>query len=388
MKNYKQANIKIVYNRRNKLNTDGKARIDLDVSFGGKRRYVSTSFFVRPEEYDTKQKMVKNHPYAAQINSKINLQIRKIQDRELTLLANGNYFTIDDLLADEQQSETNFLDFAKREAARRDVEPRQKNAYKNLFANLAAFRGNYIPFDQLTSGFIKDFDYYLRSQNTPLHPNTIAKRHTLLKVFINAAIDEKLITIDPYLHFKSKRILSERFALTEQELESLEKVFCNDDTAILVRDIFLFGCYTGLRFQDIMALTPKSIRQDNNETMYLHTREQKTKKLQDLPLHELFNGKPIAIVNKYISKYRDTLFPSVTNQHANRILKSFAMTLQIDKPLTFHISRHTFGTIIAEKTGDPYLVQKLMNHSDIHTSMRYTHTTKNDIENKLSCINW
>ena len=209
-----------------------------------------------------------------------------------------------------------------------------------------------------------------------------------MKSFVNAAIDEKLLEIDPYLRFKSKRVETERFALTEKELATLETIHCPDNKTELVKDLFLFGCYTGLRFEDIMELTPKSITKTEDGKVFLHTRENKTQKLKDIPLHELFNGKAIPIVDKYANKYRDTLFPIVTNQHANRILKGFALALSTDKPLTFHISRHTFGTIIAEKTGDPYLVKELMNHSDIHTSMRYTHTAKNNLEKKLSGIEW
>jgi len=253
---------------------------------------------------------------------------------------------------------------------------------------LENFYGKYIPFDRLTIGFIKDFDQYLRSLDPPLHPNTVAKRHILMKSFVNAAIDEKLLEIDPYLRFKSKRVETERFALTEKELATLETIHCPDNKTELVKDLFLFGCYTGLRFEDIMELTPKSITKTEDGKVFLHTRENKTQKLKDIPLHELFNGKAIPIVEKYANKYRDTLFPIVTNQHANRILKGFALVLSTDKPLTFHISRHTFGTIIAEKTGDPYLVKELMNHSDIHTSMRYTHTAKNNLEKKLSGIEW
>lgn len=388
MKLSKQANITVVFNRKNKLNADGNAMISLDVSYGGKRRYVPTGFAVKPSEFDEKQRRVKNHKSAPQINNRIDLQIREIRDRELALITNGDYYTIDDLLTDKGDTEKNFLDYARKEANRRPVTPHQKSAYRTLFRDLENFCGKYIPFDRLTIGFIKDFDQYLRGLNPPLHPNTVAKRHILMKSFVNAAIDEKLLEIDPYLRFKSKRVETERFALTEKELATLETIHCPDNKTELVKDLFLFGCYTGLRFEDIMELTPKSITKTEDGKVFLHTRENKTQKLKDIPLHELFNGKAIPIVDKYANKYRDTLFPIVTNQHANRILKGFALALSTDKPLTFHISRHTFGTIIAEKTGDPYLVKELMNHSDIHTSMRYTHTAKNNLEKKLSGIEW
>lgn len=109
MNKTKQANIKLVYNRRKKLNVEGKANVELDISFGGKRRYVSTGFAVKPSEFDEKQKRVKNHKFAPQINNKIDLQIREIRDRELALLTNGDYYTIDDLLTDKGDTEKNFL---------------------------------------------------------------------------------------------------------------------------------------------------------------------------------------------------------------------------------------------------------------------------------------
>ena len=388
MKQSKQANITVVFNRKNKLNADGKALITLDVSYGGKRRYVSTGFAVKPSEFDEKQKRVKNNKYAPQINNKIDLQIREIRDRELALMTSGDYYTIEDLLTDKGDTEKNFLDFAHKEANRRPVSDRQQSAYKVLFRDLEDFCGKYIPFDRVTTGFVKDFDQYLRGLNPPLSPNTVAKRHVSLRTFVNAAKAENLLEKDPYWGFKSKKVEAERFALTETQLATLETIPCPDETTELVRDLFLFGCYTGLRFKDILKLTPKNIIKTEDGKVILHTRENKTQKLKDIPLHQLFNGKAIPIADKYANKYRDTLFPSVSDQHANRILKGFALVLSTEKPLTFHISRHTFGTIIAAKTSDPYLVKDLMNHSDIKTSMRYTHTAINNLEKKLSGIEW
>lgn len=388
MKQIKQASIRVIYNRRHNLNAEGKANVELDVSFGGKRRYVPTGYAVKPSEFDEKQKRVKNHKYAPQINNKIDLQIREIRDREMELINSGNYYTIEELLSDKGDTENNFLDFARKDANRRPVTQHQKSAYNTLFRDLENFSGKYIPFDRLTIGFIKDFDLYLHNLTPPLHQNTIAKRHVLMKSFVNAAIDEKLLEIDPYLRFKSKRVETERFALTEQELAAFENLRCPDSTSELVKDLFLFGCYTGLRFEDIMELTTQSIVKTEDGKVFLHTRENKTQKLKDIPLHKLFGGKSIAIVDKYANKYRSTLFPRVTNQHANRILKGFGYALHIEKPLSFHISRHTCGTIIAEKTGNPYAVKDLLNHSDIHTSMRYTHTAKNHLEKELDGIEW
>lgn len=390
--------VKAVWNYKHRLDKDGKGAIHIYVSFCGEHRLLPTNFAVVEKDFDKKNESVKNLKNATEINARIRAMKNKIMERKDALDIKGDIYTIDELLT-ERKKQTDFIEFI-REQARLKINKRtglkvgaaQQNAYTVLIADLQQFaRKKRIPFSEITLDFIRKFHQYLqdtpRADGKPLHINTIKHRHNILKSFILLAIDAELITKNPYAKFPIKGIPSRRVCLTAEELKRIESL-TPLESAALAKDLFLFGCYTGLRFEDIMELTPKSITKTEGDKVFLHTRENKTQKLKDIPLHELFNGKAIPIVDKYANKYRDTLFPIVTNQHANRILKGFALALSTEKPLTFHISRHTFGTIIAEKTGDPYLVKELMNHSDIHTSMRYTHTAKNNLEKKLSGIEW
>jgi integrase len=82
------------------------------------------------------------------------------------------------------------------------------------------------------------------------------------------------------------------------------------------------------------------------------------------------------------------IFPQYTNQHANRILKVLAVAAKIPTKLTFHIARHTFGTFLAEKTCNPYLIMDLMGHTDIKTSMIYIHRSQERINRQLKDVNW
>ena len=79
----------------------------------------------------------------------------------------------------------------------------------------------------------------------------------------------------------------------------------------------------------------------------------------------------------------------VSNQHIDRELKFIARTAKISyKELTFHMARHTFSSLLVEKTSDPYLIKDLMEHSDIKMSMEYIHSSSRGRKDKLDKVKW
>ena len=389
--------VKAVWNYKHRLDKDGKGAIHIYVSFCGEHRLLPTNFAVVEKDFDKKNESVKNLKNATEINARIRAMKNKIMERKDALDIKGDIYTIDELLT-ERKKQTDFIEFI-REQARLKINKRtglkvgaaQQNAYTVLIADLQQFaRKKRIPFSEITLDFIRKFHQYLqdtpRADGKPLHINTIKHRHNILKSFILLAIDAELITKNPYAKFPIKGIPSRRVCLTAEELKRIE-ILTPLESAALAKDLFLFGCYTGLRFEDIMELTAADITREGDKVM-LHTRENKTKKLKTLPLHLLFDGKPIAIIDKYKTGNRDTLFPPTTDQSVNRILKSIAMGAGINKEITFHVSRHTFGTFMANQTKDPFLLKELMNHSDINTTMRYIHESESGIAAKLENVNF
>jgi len=103
----------------------------------------------------------------------------------------------------------------------------------------------------------------------------------------------------------------------------------------------------------------------------------------------LFGGKAVDIIKKYEEDFPEKyLFPRISNQKANLKLKLVALLAKINKVLTFHVSRHTFGTNLAAATSDRFLIKELMGHADIKTSMVYIHTSQEQIRNKLRNTDW
>ena len=140
-------------------------------------------------------------------------------------------------------------------------------------------------------------------------------------------------------------------------------------------------------FNDIKTATTQNLTYDGKK-VFLIVREGKTQKINKIPLHLLFDGKAIAIIDKYKTENRATIFPSASDQAINRNIKAIAQSVGINKEVSFHCSRHTFGSLLAQFTHDPLLIKNLMNHSDIHTSLRYIHEAEDERERKLQNVDW
>lgn len=383
-----KAKYKLVFNRKNKLNKEGKALIQIEIYKDGKRKYISTGIYIKPNEWNEKKKEVtNNNSNYLEINNLLRKTINDLEEYEIIEKTKGKELSLEDINLKKNETES-FYSFFEKEISLSSSGRSAKSGYINTLRDLKAIRKE-ILFSDINYKLITDFDVFLK--NKKLHHNTISKRHSFLKKFINLAIKKDLLDVNknPYKNFKLTRIEGERVALENEEISRIEKLIFTEDTKTfeLVRDIFLFSCFTGLRFNEIQQLSSFEISNTENE-VYLNIRQNKTKKLLQLPLHLLFNGKPVKIVEKYKDKNTTKIFPFISNQHTNRILKLISFLAQTKRLMSFHIARHTFGTFLAESTLDPYLIKELMNHSDIKTSMIYIHKSKKRMENKLRNIDW
>jgi len=260
--------------------------------------------------------------------------------------------------------------------------------HKSILTHLTEFRET-IKFSQLNYDLIVEFDNWLRLRK--YHQNTIRNHHKTVKAYINKAIKSGIIPRDqyPYENFKLKEIKSTRKGITNEEQARIEELKLSFNEMEVVKDMFLFSCFAGLRFSDMRNLKKENVNIAADDQLTIAFTMQKTSTHIKLPLSYLFNGKPAEIIRKY---YKDTdntyIFPRYSNQHVNRILKLIATLADIEERLTFHISRHTFCSQLAEIHPDPYLIKELAGHSDIKISMIYIHQSNAVIENKLKNIDW
>ena len=154
-----------------------------------------------------------------------------------------------------------------------------------------------------------------------------------------------------------------------------------------VRDLFVFCCYTGLAYIDVMNLKPSNIVFGTDDFNWIKTTRAKT----DIPVDVPLLGKALDILEKFKNKkgelLRDTVFPQVTNQDMNRSLKVIGEVCGITKGLTFHLARHTFATTITLCNGVPIeSISKMLGHTKLTTTMIYAKVVKTKISMDMALL--
>ena len=230
---------------------------------------------------------------------------------------------------------------------------------------------------QLTYRFIVDFEKFLRSYTPEDHQkqmenNTVMKHIQRMRKMVTLAYKMEWIEKDPFIKFKPTYIKNEREFLREDELQGIIEKEFSIERLTLVKDLFIFSCYTGLSYIDVMQLNEDNIALGIDGGRWIITNRQKTYNKVKIPLL------PIAemLINKYKghikTKKTKTLFPNISNQKLNSYLKEIADLCRIKKNLTFHIARHTFATTITLSNGVPIeTVSKLLGHTKIATTQIY-----------------
>jgi integrase len=148
----------------------------------------------------------------------------------------------------------------------------------------------------------------------------------------------------------------------------------------LTRDLFLFSCYTGLRYSDVINLQKDEVKKDRIEIVM-----QKTSKKVEIPL----NKKAKEILRRFKGrKFSEQVFPFRSNVSVNRDLKFIARRAKINKRVSFHTGRHTFGSTLAENDVQPFYIMKMMGHSDVRMTNRYVNSDSRIITKAMNKVNF
>jgi integrase len=178
--------------------------------------------------------------------------------------------------------------------------------------------------------------------------------------------------------------------LNPSEIESFENVVLTgaNEKYQIVKDLFMFSVYTGLRYSDVFSLQKKDIVSIEGKDWLIKVME-KTDESVRIPIYAIFNGKPSEMLKKYNNFGSIFCFKELTNQHCNRQLKEIAKLAEIhDKIITFHTARHTTATYLLYKNVSITTVQKILGHKKLATTQIYGHIMDATIENELNAVNF
>jgi len=237
--------------------------------------------------------------------------------------------------------------------------------------------------------FLADFERFVKSyvpkdSKLPCGQNTTMKHIERLRKVVNMAVKNDWLEKDPFVKFKSTFTRTTREFLSAEELHAIEEKQFSIARLQQVRDLFIFSCYTGLAYVDVFELTPQNIIRGIDGETWISTQRHKT----DIPVRVPLLPQPMAIIEKYKNHpqvlHSGKLLPGYSNQRLNSYLKEIADLCEIDKPLTFHIARHTFATTVTLTNGVPIeTVSKLLGHTSIKTTQIYAKVVEKKISDDM-----
>ncbi|MGB7843550.1 MAG: site-specific integrase, partial [Salinimicrobium sp.] len=204
---------------------------------------------------------------------------------------------------------------------------------------------------------------------------------------VSMAFRMEWIERDPFINFKSRMVKKERDFLTQSELDRLEALACSNSRLTRVKDLFLFSCYTGIAFCDIMLLTKRNVVEGEDGNLWIFTDRKKTATPVKVPLLP----QALAIIEQYKSLSKmsksKSLLPVLSNQKINAYLKEVANLCAIRKHLTFHMARHTFATTVTLTNGVPLeTVSKLLGHTKLTTTQIYARVIEKKVSEDMNML--
>jgi len=226
-------------------------------------------------------------------------------------------------------------------------------------------------YDDLTLDFLERFDNFLRTVRNNSDGGVFG-RHKCLKAMIKIAIRKGLMQKNPYADFKIRSADGKRMFLELEEVKKLMGLYFSEEEVALraVCEMFLFACFTGLRYSDIIQLKWSNIDL-SKRTLAIDM--MKTSKLIILPLIE----PAMKILNQrkaQTDELTPEVFAPICNQYLNRMLKKLMAKAEIKKQITFHCARHTFACNQIESLTHMLVLKDLLGHSNVAQTEIYAKT--------------
>ena len=384
----------VFYLRSNYVNKEGKTSVMLRIYLNNERLSLgSTGISVKSSQWDKEKERIKGRTTEA-LNTNLQLDniasglqsiFRRIEMSDVVSLERikseflGKKEEIDTLM---QLFEKHNGDVAKQVGVSVGKATLQKyNVCKRHFSEFLEkqYKRSDLKLTELTYVVIREFDLYLRTE-VGQNPNTATKTMKTFKTITLLGQKMGVLLHDPFMNHRFHIEPVNRGFLTDEEILLIAHKQINIPRLELIRDIFIFSCFTGLAYIDVSNLTPDHIV-TLGDKQWIMTQRQKTSVETNVLLLDI----PKAIIAKYGGKtYRNgKLFPMLTNQKTNSYLKEIADICGIKKKLTFHLARHTFATMSLSKGVPMESVSKMLGHTNIRTTQIYARITNKKIEHDM-----
>lgn len=243
-----------------------------------------------------------------------------------------------------------------------------------------------IDVNKLNYEFVADMEFYFKTVRKCCH-NTSIKYISNVKKIVNICVKNGWLDRDPFFGYKMCKKEVIREYLSEEEIFAVLAKNFPAERLNIVRDIFIFSCYTGLAYADIEKLKRSEIIIGIDGDKWISTTRQKTDSASRIPLLPI----ALQILEKYKNHPKcvneDLLLPIFSNQNMNGYLKEIAAIVGIEKKFTFHCARHTFATTVTLTNGVPIeSVSKMLGHKNLKTTQHYAKIIDRKVSDDMKAL--
>lgn len=361
-----RVDFRYVYNRANKLNSKGQALLQQEFRIEKKKKYYSTGIYLKPNQWNGQE--IVNHSNADRLNKKLNKRLARIieMDPQSFEQIEAHF---------KGGNPDSFIEYFENYIEHHQGTYSTYKQYRSALNHLKRFGGIKTFSDLIPENIYKLTDYLHKPKpnkdpqkepSKPLSPQTVYNIHKRYKPAVRLAHETGRIEKNPYdlIRFQTPKSKEIRY-LTIEELTRLENWSPDSQKLERVKDVFLFSCYTGMSYSDLLDF---EITVEGGDKWIMDKR-QKTGE----GFNVLLTKKALNILEKY-----DFKLPVYTNQVMNRYLEEVSYKAGIKK-VTFHMARHTFAVDALNKGVPLEVVSRILGHSKISTTQVYAKVLKETI---------
>lgn len=375
-----------IYAKTTKANAAGQLPIYIRLTVDGQRFEFSSKKFVDKGKWSPElSKMKGSSEEARTINNYLDLMKSKVFDIQMELIHKNEELSLENFKSRIQGTH-------QRERMLIPIYQNHNDKIEELIGNgyaygtlerfkislkhlqefiLWKYNVSDISINKIDYAFVTEFEFYLRSVKK-CNNNTAVKYVRNFRKIIKICLDNDWLDKNPCSRYEGKMKEVERDFLTEEELNRIYNKRFSSERLTLVKDIFIFSCYTGLAYVDVRGLKKDHLGIGIDGQKWIFKNRQKTDTKSKIPV--------LPIAQEIIQKYsdhpkclnEDSVLPILTNQKMNAYLKEIGDLCDISKEITFHMARHTFATSVTLTNGVPIeTVSKMLGHKNIQTTQHY-----------------
>lgn len=368
-------NVKVVFDRRNNTAKGKPGAVEVEIYFDRKRKWLATGVQVTQKQWSSAGRVV-GHPECHILNQRIDTLLKQVNGYISRCMHDDVQFSFEDLNGYLELAKCNgkVRDFVEQEIEQESVRPGTQDNYRRVLLMLDAF-GDIKTFRDCTPNVIAKLDAWLTDK---YKQSTKVWYHTNFKRYLTLAVSKGMLLRNPY---DGRRIglprPAERSYLTEDEVKRLECLKTPSKGEQKSLDVFLFQCYTGLSYADVVNFDSKRIVERDGKHVYL-ARRHKT----DVEFYVVLIPPAMRILERWHG-----VLPVRCSADYNRYLKRLAARAGLTKHVSSHTSRHTFA-VLSLNAGVPIeVVSRILGHTDIKTTQIYAKIVNKSVEGAFDLLN-